>query len=105
MSNSPKSLAEKTVVALSETDKPMADLLKAIEAVSTTGQPYAIVMSEMQDLGLYDEVEVRGWTMYVISRDLKALLERHGCYCSGPYLGHPEVGADDYYLVERKKAA
>lgn len=43
--------------------------------------------------------------MYEVSRDLKAVLDRYGCYCSGPYLGHPEVGADDYYLVERKKAA
>jgi hypothetical protein len=43
--------------------------------------------------------------MVVVSRAFKAVLEHHGCYCRGPYLGHPEVGADDYYLVDRKKAA
>lgn len=96
---------EKTVAPLSETEKPMADLLKAIEAVGQTGQPYAIAMSEMLDLGLFEEVEVKGWTMHVVSGELKAALESRGCYCSGPYLGHPEVGADDYYLVQRKKAA
>ncbi|MGE7469782.1 hypothetical protein ACQKLX_10090 [Bosea sp. NPDC003192] len=83
----------------------MADLLKEIEAVEQTGQPYVITMSEMLDLGLFDEVKVKGWTMHVISGELMAALGSRGCYCSGPYLGHPEVGADDYYLVERKKAA
>lgn len=105
MSNLQRNPPEKSVAALSETEKPMADLLKAIEAVGQTGEPYAIAMSEMIDLGLYEEVEVKGWTMHVVSSELKAAFESRGCYYSGPYLGHAEVGADDYYLVERKKAA
>lgn len=105
MNSLQRNLPEKTVAALSETEKPMADLLNAIEAVGKTGEPYAIAVSEMLDLGLYEEVEVKGWTMYVVSGELKAVLESRGCYCSGPYLGHPEVGADDYYLFERRKAA
>ena len=105
MSNTRRSLPEKTVVALSAIERPIANLIYAIESVGETGQPYAITSTEMHGLGLHDEVEVKGWTVYEVSSDLKAVLDRHGCCCTGPYLGHPEVGADDYYLVERKKAA
>lgn len=105
MTNSRKSLPEKSVAALSAIERPVANLIYAIESVGETGQPYVITSGEMLELGLFDEVEVMGWTMVEVSRDLKAVLDHCGCYCSGPYLGHPEVGADDYYLVERKKAA
>lgn len=82
-----------------------ANLIYAIESVREIGQFYMITSSEMHDLGLFDEVEVMGWVTYQGSSDLKAVLEGYDCCCSGPHLGHPEVGADDYYLVERKKAA
>lgn len=105
MGSSRKSLPERTTAALSAIERAVANLIYAIESVGETGQPYAITCGEMLDLGLFDEVEVMSWVTYQVSSDLKAVLEGHGCYCSGPYLGHPEVGADDYYLVERKKAA
>lgn len=104
MSNSQPSPVEKPGAVGSEAiERPVANFLRAIEGVGQTGEPYVITNIEMRDLGLFDEVEVRGWTMVVVSRAFKAVLEPHGCYCSGPYLGHPEVGADDYYLVGRKK--
>jgi hypothetical protein len=106
MAVSQQNRAEKPVAVGSEAiERPVANLLRAIGSVGQTGEPYVITHTDMRDLGLFDAVEVRGWTMVVVSRAFKAVLEHHGCYCSGPYLGHPEVGADDYYLVDRKKAA
>jgi hypothetical protein len=90
---------------LSAIERPVANLIYAIESVGEIGQPYVITCGELLDFGLLDEVEVMGWVTYQVSKDLEAVVERLGCYCSGPYLGHPDVGADDYYLVERKKAA
>ncbi|PZR85260.1 MAG: hypothetical protein DI537_31120 [Stutzerimonas stutzeri] len=70
-------------------------LTKIVAGIKETGEAYVITCGEMLELGLFDEVEVMGWTMVEVSRDLKAVLDHCGCYCSGPYLGHPEVGADD----------
>ncbi|SEM20904.1 hypothetical protein SAMN04515666_108175 [Bosea lupini] len=98
--------AEKQGVSVSEAIERAANNLRdAIMSVAEIGQPYILTTGEMIELGLLDEVEVNGWRMCAVSKRLEAELQRHGCYCSGPYLGHPEVGADDYYLVERKKAA
>lgn len=61
MSNSQPSLVEKPGAVGSEAiERPVSTFLLAIESVGQTGEPYVITNIEMRELGLFEEVEVRG---------------------------------------------